>query len=304
MSLQFSRPPIATPGKSSPLAHFANTVLACAAMAMASTLALPTPARADTLVLVQGYLGHAGSFRMNGIVPVLHQRGWTDAGHLHMGPDGRLHTAAPAPDGSNRLYTLELPTEAPIALQAQVLSASIADIARRHPGEKIAVAAHSAGGVVARFAAVTNPELGVSTLITIASPHMGTSTAEVGSMIGNSPLSWVAPFFGASTINRSQVLYRDLWREAPGTMLGWLNRQPHPELRYVSVIRTNDIRAPFAGDSVVTGWSQDMNAVPALVGRAERIVTPGEHGLRTGDAVLIADVLAIVEQRTATANAE
>lgn len=304
MSLDNSRPRTATPERPSRLANIRNIVLACAALAVTTPIAAPTTAQADTLVLVQGYLGHAGSFRMNGIVPVLHQRGWIDAGHLHMGPDGRFHTAAPEPSGSNRLYTLELPTEAPVALQAQVLSASIAEIARRHPGEKIAVAAHSAGGVVARFAAVTNPDFGVSTLVTIASPHMGTSTAEVGSMIGNSPLSWVTPFFGASTINRSQVLYRDLWREGPGTMLGWLNRQPHPDLRYVAVIRTNDIRAPFAGDSVVTGWSQDMNAVPALTGRAERIVTPGEHGLRTADAMLIADVLANETTRTATASAQ
>ncbi|MCB1505643.1 MAG: hypothetical protein KDJ47_11765 [Hyphomicrobiaceae bacterium] len=254
--------------------------------------ATTTPARADTLVLVQGYLGSAGSWRASGIVPILHQRGWTDAGHLYPGPGWQIVSTVPDVKSTNRLYTLDLPTEAPVALQAQVLSASITEVARRYPGEKIAVAAHSAGGVVARYAMVTNSNIKIATLITIASPHLGTSTAELGSAIANSPLSWVAPFVGLNTINRSQVLYRDLWRDGPFTMLGWLNRQPHPTARYVSVIRTTDVRAPYAGDSVVHGWSQDMNMVPALAGRAERFVSPGEHGLRTDDGLLIADILA------------
>lgn len=263
------------------------------ALAAAAALAsLATAARADTLVLVQGYLGSAGSWRASGIVPLLHARGWADAGHLVLAPDGRVLEPSPAPNTRDRLYTLDLPTEAPIPAQAAWLSHQLQHVAARHPGEKIAVAAHSAGGVVARFAAVVDKRVKIDTLVTIASPHLGTAAAEVGSMIGNSPLSWIAPFFGANTINRSQVLYRDLWRERPDTLLGWLNRQPHPNLRYVAVMRSNDPRGPLAGDNVVAGWSQDMNAVPALVGRAERIVSPGDHGLKTSDGVLIADVLA------------
>lgn len=275
--------------------------LAASAAAAAALLAPATGAKADTLVLVQGYLGSAGSWRVSGIAPLLHQRGWVDAGHLHTAPDWRIRSTVPTPNSTNRLYTVDLPTEAPIAFQAQVLSANLAEVARLHPSERIAIAAHSAGGIVARFALVTNPGLKVDTLVTIASPHMGTATAEAGSMIGHSPLSWFAPFFGANTINRSQVLYRDLWRERPDTLLGWLNRQPHPSLRYVSVVRSNDVRIPLAGDSVVSGWSQDMNAVPALAGRAERLVSPGEHGLRTDDGLLIADLLAIRQASAAPA---
>lgn len=283
----------------SSLRTISRRVTAAALLALAA-FAGPKGAHADTLVLVQGYLGDAGSWRVSGIVPLLHGRGWSDAGHLYMGPGGRIVSTLPTPKSKNRLYTLDLPTEAPIALQAQVLSANIAEVAQRHPGEKIAVAAHSAGGVVGRYEMVTNPNTRIATLVTIASPHLGTSTAEVGSMIGNSPLSWIAPFFGASTINRSQILYRDLWRDGPYTMLGWLNRQPHPKARYVSVIRTTDVRAPYAGDSVVAGWSQDMNIVPALAGRAERFVSPGDHGLRTDDGLLIADLLAVRTAQAAT----
>lgn len=291
------------PRFSKSLSHAKSAMRALAASgAAAAALLVPSSgASADTLVLVQGYLGSAGSWRASGIAPLLHQRGWVDAGHLYFAPDWRIRSTVATPNATNRLYTVDLPTEAPIAFQAQVLSANLAEVARLHPSERIAIAAHSAGGVVARFALVTNPSLKVDTLVTIASPHMGTATAEVGSMIGQSPLSWIAPFFGANTINRSQVLYRDLWRERPDTLLGWLNRQPHPSLRYVSVVRSNDVRVPLAGDSVVNGWSQDMNAVPALAGRAERIISPGEHGLRTDDGLLIADVLNIRQASAATA---
>lgn len=268
--------------------------LALGALALSSTLlASAAPLRADTLVLVQGYLGSAGSWRASGIVPVLHQRGWSDAGHLLATPDGRVHEPVGVPSAANRLYTIDLPTEAPVPVQAAVLAQNLLHVAARHPDEKLIVAAHSAGGVVARFAAVVDRRVRIDTLVTIASPHLGTATAEVGSMIGNSPLSWIAPFFGADTVNRSQVLYRDLWRERPDTLLGWLNRQPHPSARYVSVIRATDLRGPLAGDSVVSGWSQDMNAAPALAGRSERVISPGDHGLRTDDALLIADLLAV-----------
>lgn len=251
------------------------------------------PASADTLVLVQGYLGSAGSWRVSGIVPILHQRGWHDAGHLFYGPDGNPRSTLAPVAAKNRLYTIDLPTEAPIPVQAAFLAANLAYVSAAHPGEKIAVAAHSAGGIVARFAAVTDRRVKIDTLLTIASPHLGTATAEVGSMISESPLSWVAPFMGAGTINRSRGLYRDLWRERPYSLLGWLNRQPHPKARYVSIIRVTNPTGPFAGDSVVDGWSQDMNAVPALAGQAERYVTPGDHYLQTADGNLIANLLSV-----------
>lgn len=273
----------------SPIARrFARAILLGAALIAGSA----ATASADTLVLVQGYLGNAGSWRYSGIVPVLHARGWTDAGHLYFGPDGRPHSTLQKVATQNRLYTIDLPTEAPIPVQANFLAANIAYVAAEHPGERTIVVAHSAGGVVARYAAVVDRRIKIDTLVTIASPHLGTALAETGSAIAESPLGWVAPFFGASTLNRSQVLYRDLWRERPNSLLGWLNRQPHPVARYVSVVRAVDPRGPLAGDSIVSGWSQDMNAVPALAGKSERIVSPGDHGLRTNDALLIADILA------------
>lgn len=246
-------------------------------------------ALADSVILVQGYLGSAGSWRGTGILAVLDRRGWRDGGHLRVGPRGVTAFGRPS-QSPRRVYTIDLPSEAPIPLQGMLLSRYIDFVAQRHPRERIILAGHSAGGVVARYAMVTSPGAKPSALVTIASPHLGTRLAEAGSMVSESPMSWFAPLFGASTINRSRALYRDLSRENPGNLLGWLNRQPHPRARYISVIRVEDARVPARGDSIVVGWSQDMNSVPALRGRSQRIISPGPHYLRASDGVLLANI--------------
>ena len=45
------------------------------------------------------------------------------------------------------------------------------------------------------------------------------------------------------------------------------------------------------GDLVVPVWSQDMNQVAALRGRASKIVTPGGHGLNKQDGELLLQIL-------------
>lgn len=251
------------------------------------TLFLSGAARAETLVLVQGYLGDAGSWRFTGIVPTLVSRGWCDGGHMSArGPAIAVWPGAGARCSTGkRLYTIDLPTEAPITVQTRFLAAYLARVAQLHKGEAIDVAAHSAGGVVARAALVLHPGLKVKTLITIASPHRGTGRAEQGLDVSSSPVGWFAPMFGAGTINRSRGLYAQLVRERPGTFLGWLNGLKHPQMRYVSVVR-------ILGDGIVPAWSQDLNGVRAISGRAENYVVDGPHRLVPADGLTIANLLA------------
>lgn len=247
-------------------------------------------ASAETLVLVQGYLGSAGSWRNTGIVASLNGAGWQDAGHLALTPAGIAGFTAPS-TAVNRLYTVDLPTEAPIALQADLLAQYVSYLRGRHGNERMVLIGHSAGGVVARRMMVTKPSLAIAALITIASPHLGTPAAELGSFVGSTPMAWMTPFVGLSTINRSQVLYADLWREGPGTHLGWLNRQPHPAAQYVSVVRIGGAIGPAGGDDFVDGWSQDLNSVAALYGTAMRVESVGEHGLTPFDGPMLIDIL-------------
>jgi pimeloyl-ACP methyl ester carboxylesterase len=152
------------------------------------------------------------------------------------------------------------------------------------------LAGHSAGGVLARLYMVQHPEAGVTALITIASPHRGTDSAELGLLVGQSPLGWMAPFFGGQVLNRSQALFHDLSRERPANLLFWLNRQEHPPAQYISVVRTDDSLLGL-GDLIVPSWSQDMNQVYALRGRARKITAGSNHALQPADGQLLVRIL-------------
>ncbi len=262
----------------------------------ATFIALVTPfaAAAETVLLVPGYLGSLHSWRGTAITAGLHNAGWADAGHLTLGP---TDVVGPVNEvgAEKRFYTLDIPTEAPAAIQADLIARYVRLAQSRHQDDRIVLVGHSAGGVTARLSMVRHKGLDVHALITIASPHLGTAKADLGSAISNSPLSWIAPFFGANTINRSRMLYHELGREGPHNMLGWLNRTQHPDAHYVSVVRTTG--HPAAGDSVVVGWRQDMNMVPALRGRAITYYSLGEHYLRPHDGVLIAQILVDMEKK-------
>jgi triacylglycerol lipase len=248
---------------------------------------VPTPA--ETLVLLQGYLGEGDDWREAGITHLLAQNGWADAGTLRATPYG-VRADRPPPGSNRRIYTVALASEAPLMVQLRYLEQYLDVIHELYPHESLLLAGHSAGGVLGRLYIVTHPDKPVGALITFASPHLGTGSAEVGAMAGNSPLGWIAPLIGGSTLNRSQSLYYDLVRERPGSLLFWLNRQEHPSSLYVSIVRDDDGLLNL-GDLVVPAWSQDMNQVAALRGRARKIVTQGGHGLSRQDGDLLLQIL-------------
>jgi triacylglycerol lipase len=250
---------------------------------------IPAGAMAATAVMLQGYLEDGHDWRASGVSRPLLDAGWQDGGQLLLVAQG-VASDLPRPVAENRFYTVVLPSEAPLTLQVTLLERYMAEVTGRHGEEDLYLIGHSAGGVLARLFMVRNPASGVDGLITIATPHTGSVLAEWGNAIGNSPLSWLTPWLGLSTINRSQALYHELNRPYPGTLLNWLNQQPHPRAHYVSVIRESGL--PFvSGDGVVEGWSQDMNQVPALRGRAKVVMSSGGHYLQIGDGVVIADLL-------------
>ncbi|MDH3871798.1 MAG: hypothetical protein OEU44_06260, partial [Gammaproteobacteria bacterium] len=85
-------------------------------------------------------------------------------------------------------------------------------------------------------------------------------------------------------------LYVDLVRPRPGSLLFWLNNEPHPEIQYFSIVRGKD--AALSGDYVVPGYSQDMNNVPVLRGKSSRILIPRQHDLDVLDGNIIVNLLA------------
>lgn len=246
-------------------------------------------ARADVLVLVHGYMGSAASWEFSGVNALLEANGWRRGG---VAVGGVLLAATPAADADTH-YSLELPSLAPIAVQADHLLAMLAQIRARHPNEKIILAGHSAGGVVARMALVRGGVPEASALITIASPHLGTERALQAIDATNTPWPFclVENFFSDGAyraVKRSRGVLIDLSPAFPGSLLHWLNMQPHPEIAYHAIVTPGPVGL---GDELVPAFSQDMNRVAALAGRARSRTVASGHSLNPAIGVALVAIL-------------
>jgi pimeloyl-ACP methyl ester carboxylesterase len=244
-------------------------------------------AHADTAILLHGHLGSQMDFRDSGFTDTFARAGWRDGGHFS---DQRTATI-PGERGAARIFcTVALTGEAPLREQARQLGKAITQLRARRPHDPLVLIGFSAGGVVARLYMVEHPREDIRTLVTLASPHLGTESAALGRLIEDSGLGAYAEELGAGFIRRSQALYEDLLPEQPGSFLHALNRQAHPRARYISIVRING--EPEPGDLVVPAASQDLNNVHALRDRAETLHRPGVHGVTADDGELIVRLLA------------
>ena len=134
--------------------------------------------RADVALLVHGYLGNAGSWEFSGVNAALAANGWQPAGVIFP-RNGTMLLPPPVPGAAKVTYSVELPSTAPLMVQSDLLLAALRALRARHGKEPITLVGHSAGGVVARMALVRDQATGVTRLITIASPHLGTER-EIG----------------------------------------------------------------------------------------------------------------------------
>jgi triacylglycerol lipase len=260
----------------------------CAALLLASG-----PLRAEVAVLVHGYLGSAASWETSGVNAALEAHGWQRAGVLLAGPAGVSLLPPPVAPRQNPVYAVELPSIAPLLIQADQLQALMDWVAARHPGEGVHLVAHSAGGVVARLVLARNGAPAVTRLVTIASPHLGTLRAleALAETHQGGPLGWFKDFFGGGlyhTVKASYGALLDLTPATPGSLLYWLNQQPYPAIQYHAVVRSGPVGL---GDELVPVFSQDLNNVPSLRGQAEVIVTPAGHALNPADGELLAGIL-------------
>ena len=262
-------------------------------------LILGQHAQAEVALLIHGYLSDAGTWERSGVNAELRRAGWQYAGNLSFSPVGLVEAPLATASTDKLFYTINLPSLAPAPIQAGWLKAGIDYIQQKHPDEKITLAGHSAGGVVARLMLVQYGAASVNRLITIAAPHLGTDKAikALDAVDSSGMLGFIKEFIVReeignglyNTLKASRGILFNLVPPAPGSLLFWLNAQPHPDIEYVSVIRSGGY--VIAGDLVVPPFSQDMNLVPALRGKSRRYITVQGHELTPMDGRLLADLL-------------
>ena len=262
-------------------------------------LVLSQPTLAAVAVLVHGYASDASTWELSGINGQLELHGWPRGGVFTPSPAGVHLLPGPGQQAANRTYSVNLPAEAPLALQADLLRRALDVVRRQHPDERLYLAGHSAGGVVARMVVAGSNPFRVDALVTIASPHLGTVRAAQGlDVVDSKPFFCPGPgidllksIVGGSSydyLKYSRGVLLDLLPAESGNLLFWLNQQPHPDINYYAVVR----QTPFAlGDELVPAYSQDMNNVPALRGRARVLLTSAGHSLNPNDGLLLAGIL-------------
>lgn len=251
-----------------------------------------TRAQADVAILVHGYLGDAYGWEASGINAELAARGWQRAGIILPGYQGPVLPPAAA-GAPNKVYSIELPSTAPLGVQSDLLTQALRAVEARHPGESVTLIGHSAGGVVARMSVVRGGVGQVRRLITIAAPNLGTERALQALDVTHAggPLNIVKDIFGGRTyraVKRSWPVLLDLAPAQPGSTLHWLNVQVHPDIEYVSIVRGESYGL---GDVLVPGFSQDLNNVPRLRGKSRTYVVGTEHALSLQDGRLLTGLL-------------
>jgi len=254
---------------------------------------------ADITVLAHGYLSDTGIWEVSGVNRELRQAGWQYAGSLGYSPTGLLDQSRPLDNAQKRFYTVQLPALAPAAIQASWLNAALQHLSTQYPDESINLVGHSAGGVVARLTLVQYGVGKVKRLITIATPHLGTDKAikalnasNDSGMFGFIKEALVRDAVGDglyNTLQHSRGILIDLTPPTPGSMLFWLNGQPHPDIEYISIIRSAGFN--IAGDIAVPPFSQDMNRVPVLAGKSRPVIVLQGHELTPHDGKLLAEML-------------
>ncbi|MBK8452779.1 MAG: hypothetical protein WAQ53_08890 [Thiofilum sp.] len=246
-------------------------------------------ASAKTIVLIHGFQAKGMDWRTNRVTQGLQATGWVDGGHWQPTPRGLWNPIDLPQRPKNIFYTIDLPSTALIEVQAQWLDKYLATIYQLR-GEPLELVGHSAGGVVTRYWLLAKRPIPINSLITIASPHVGTPVSNLIAEVMDSPWGRMADDLGLRPLYQaSSTLLQQLKEEHPGNFMYWLNHQTHPNLRYISIVRDNQRASQF--DFIVPFFSQNMNNVYALHGKSEVWASKGNHFLQRNDGFVINQVL-------------
>lgn len=249
--------------------------------------------QAETIILLHGYSGDSKQWRNDGVLPVLQRAGFVYQGDFHT---VRNHIyQAPVPtvaEKENIVYTVDLPDQLSIELQAVMLGVYLQSIYEKRK-EPFVLVGFSAGGLVARAWLTSKYHLPTKALMTIATPHLGTPVAKYAEKIGKTPLKVLVDVATPFNLGHSKKVLQELRPAKKGSYLYWLNHLPHPDIFYYSIIRRE--KSLLKKDYVVPLYSQDMNNVAGISGRSASLLTVGRHSLTPADGVYILQLLRIMQ---------
>lgn len=260
----------------------------CIMLIVCSLLWMPLLLSAKTLVFIHGFMSDGSTWQASQVTVPLDYTAWVSGGEFHYTPYGiRMTNVAPL-SGDNVYYAVNLPSRAGVVEQSLWLNRQLSLIyaTRREP---LMLVGHSIGGLVARYWLVQQTNIPVKALVTIATPHLGTPHAELAYRASQPVVSSLGRFL---PIDVPQQLLRDIRPESKGRMINhflfWLNRQNHPDIKYVSIIRRNNVKAfrrytKGDFDWIVPPYSQNMNYVYALRGRSIVLLQDQGHFLTPQD---------------------
>ena len=255
---------------------------------------MPSVLAAKTVVFIHGYMEDGMVWRNKGVTTALLADQYVDQGTLVLKNKGiqRFSSTQSTTFAPNVFYTIELPWQMSIVQQATILSHYLATI-YQHRKETITLVGHSNGGLVARYALVNQIPLAkiVNTLISIATPHLGSPLAQLAILANKTPLDELSQVLVDQILGKSTPLFRQLRAAKPNSFLYWLNQKPHPNMAYISIIRKNESLLPSKLDYVVPAYSQNMNNVFALRGKSTVYASNQSHALSHNDGELIAYIM-------------
>jgi pimeloyl-ACP methyl ester carboxylesterase len=264
-------------------------------------LSISNTASADVIVLIHGYMGSPMSWEDSMVNNRLEEAGWQRGGLII--PENQAFypdpmRRVPSEQAKNISFVIDMPWMRPLDEQTDQLNRAMQVVLDMRPNEPITLIGHSAGALAARLWLVEYYNPAVIRLISIAAPNLGTQRANDALDLTDpifAPIDAVRNMFGGklyNTVRRSRTLVHDFTPPSKRnpTVLYWLNRQAHPDIEYIAIVRED--RRGKDQDWLVSADSQDLNNVPVLRGKVKSYVVDQKHPLNPEDGYLLASLLA------------
>ena len=259
------------------------------------TRASARPASAEVLVLVHGYLGTANSWVESGVLDRLIRRGYQHRGVFSFSPQGVLFQPLGTGPATKPVYTLNLPSQAPVVIQADWLAAQLREV----QALGITIGSHSVHhvklGTLSAAAVEAHQAQQLLRSLHDPPPRHGVDAPEEEQVLGHSALVG-----GDHVLEAGEFLHHLLEpEEGGGAGIGLVASHEVAPLsgahgRGAGVGQQVDDDVPLVGVVVGGVGSAEPDVFPRRRGEDHRILRHQRDGPPEGRAFEIAQVMAVI----------